>query len=304
MKANEALELARSYSVEVRLNAAGTGLDLEVEADPPQALINVLRRTKWDIVAALRQHEIDRRRPLIAGWINDHFVSTPPNICRHCGKSAQEDDIFVRLYCGDDSGDVHASCQPAWREAEETRASAALRLAPLTGLFDRHFPLLYDIEEARPGDVNNAQWDVAMRGLRTFLATGGADEALRLGWTKDELFRVPPVWSRVDLCGAALLIGDCEVVSVMSTEIRVNASSGATLAFYRKPEVDYRVAYEAHLKAICGNYPGDSEEPRLRAVERTVGLFRSNNPNASFEDAKAAVLAAIKGSPAKEATAR
>ena len=41
----------------------------------------------------------------------------------------------------------------------------------------------------------------------------------------------------------------------------------------------------------------------MRAVERTVGLFRSNNRNASLEDAKAAVLAAIKGSPAKETTA-
>jgi hypothetical protein len=143
-----------------------------------------------------------------------------------------------------------------------------------------------------------------MRGLRTFFAAGHADEALRFGWSHDELFRVPPLWTRVDLCGVALLIGDCEVVSITSTGIRVKASSGATLAFYRKPEVDYRVAYEAHLKAICGNYPGDSEEPRLRAVERTVGLFRSNNPNASLEDAKAAVLAAIKGSPAKETTAR
>ena len=38
-------------------------------ADPPQALMNVLSRAKWDIVAALRRHEIERRRPLIVGWI-------------------------------------------------------------------------------------------------------------------------------------------------------------------------------------------------------------------------------------------
>ena len=74
MTVDETLELARSYSVEVRLNTAGDGLELEVEADPPQALINILSRAKRDIVAALRQREIDRRRPLITAWINDHFT--------------------------------------------------------------------------------------------------------------------------------------------------------------------------------------------------------------------------------------
>ena len=61
MTVDETLQLARSHGVEVRLNAVGDGLSLEVEADPPQALMNVLRRIKWDIVAALRKHEVDRR---------------------------------------------------------------------------------------------------------------------------------------------------------------------------------------------------------------------------------------------------
>ena len=100
--------------------------------------------------------------------------------------------------------------------------------------------------------------------------------------------------ARIHICGCALLIGDREVVGITSSEIRFKTASGGTLAFYRRPVVDYRVAYEAHLNAICGNYPGDSEEPRLRAVERTVGLFRSNNPNASIEDAKRAVMALLK----------
>ena len=133
MKAIEALELARSYDVEVRLNAAGNGLDLEVDFDPPQALINILARAKRDIVAALHQQEIDRRRPLITRWINDHFTSTPLGVCRNCGEGAREGDGFVRLHCGDDSGDVHTSCQPTSQEAEEARAHAALglvRIAP------------------------------------------------------------------------------------------------------------------------------------------------------------------------------
>jgi hypothetical protein len=295
MTVDETLELARSHGVEVRLNVAGDGLNLEVEADPPQALMNVLRRTKWDIVAALRQHEIDRRRPLIAGWINDHFVSTPPNICRHCGKGAQEDDIFVRLYCGDDSGDVHAYCQPAWREAEEARASAALGLGPLTGLFDRHFPLLYDIEEARPHDVNDAGWDVAMRGLRTFLATGGADEALRLGWSKGELFRVPPLWARVDLCGAALLIGDRGVADIAPNAIQIRTASGATQRFFRRPEIDIGLVHSERFKILSRNV--DAAEAHARSYDYAISVHRSHY-GSDLAAAKRAVMAAIKRSAA------
>ena len=41
-----------------------------------------------------------------------------------------------------------------------------------------------------------------MRGLRTFLATGQADEALSLGWPEHELFRVPKLWWQINLCGS------------------------------------------------------------------------------------------------------
>ena len=154
MTVDQAIELARSYSVEVRLNAAGDGLELEVETDPPQALINVLSRAKDDIVAALRQREIDRRRHLITHWINDHFTSTPAGICRHCGEGEREGDAFVRLYCGDDSGEVHASCQQAWQEAEEARARAALGLGPLPELSDRQQSFLAAVEFSPPPDVS------------------------------------------------------------------------------------------------------------------------------------------------------
>jgi hypothetical protein len=159
---------------------------------------------------------------------------------------------------------------------------------------ERHAPSLREVKAAKPEDVDAHQWRRAIEGLESFLLSGWGDEALRLGWSHDELFCVPKLWSQIHLCGCALLIGDREVVGITSSEIRIKTSSAATLAFYRKPPIDYRVAYEAHLKAVCGNYPGDSEEPRLRAVERTVGLFRSNNPNASLEDAKRAMLAFLK----------
>ena len=83
MTVAETLALARSYGVEVRLNAAGDGLDLEVEADPPSALVKVLRRAKWDILAALRQHDplpdlLERHRPLL-GAVED---ARPPDASR------------------------------------------------------------------------------------------------------------------------------------------------------------------------------------------------------------------------------
>jgi len=138
-----------------------------------------------------------------------------------------------------------------------------------------------------------------MRGLRTFLATGRADEALRLGWTKDELFRVPPLWARVDLCGAALLIGDREVVGITPTEIRIKTSSGATLAFYRKPAVDYRLVYETRVKLFTPDMGPD--EAKLRAREWTVRFYREHT-GADLESAKRAVTAAIERRAANETT--
>jgi hypothetical protein len=253
--------------------------------------VNVLKRAKWDIVAALFEREIERQRPLIARWINDHFVSTPPNICRQCGDGARQGDVFVRMYCGEDNGDVHTSCETAWRKAEEAKARADLGLVPLTGIFDRHFPLLYDIEDARPDDVNDAQWDVAMRGLRAFLAVGGADEALRLGWTKERLFRVPFLWARVDLCGVALLIGDREVIGITPDAIEIQTSSSAIQSFRRRPEIDYHQVYETRRKLLRRDVNDD--EAHCRSYEYAVSVFRYNHRNASLEDAKAAVLGAI-----------
>jgi hypothetical protein len=163
----------------------------------------------------------------------------------------------------------------------------------LAGLFDRHFPLLYDIEQARPHDVNDAQWDVSMRGLRTFLATGKADEALRLGWPHDELFGVLPFWASVDLYGVGLLIGDREVVEVTPAEIRIKTASGATQRFFPRPEPDLALVYRERLKLF--GLDAGSEEVQLRAFEHTVRFCR-DHLNCDFETAKAAMLSAIERS--------
>jgi hypothetical protein len=148
----------------------------------------------------------------------------------------------------------------------------------------------------RPSDVSDAHWATALRGLRAFLAAGHGDEVERLGWPRDELYRVPSLWSRVDLCGVALLIGDCEVIEVTAAAIKVRTASGAIQAFYRKPAIDYALAYRTRLK-MAGE-DGLREEPRLRALEAVTNLYLSNNPDSTVDQAVAAVRTAI--SSAKE----
>ena len=156
----------------------------------------------------------------------------------------------------------------------------------------RHVPFLRKVKGARPADADNRQWRAAVEGLEYFLLSGWADEAECLGWPCDELFAVPPVWARVDLCGAALLIGDREVVGITPNEIRIKTASGSTLAFYRRPSIDYGVAYRERIRMVGED--ASKEEFQLRALEAVVGLYRTNHPGADIDEAKTAVLAAIK----------
>jgi hypothetical protein len=57
--------------------------------------------------------------------------------------------------------------------------------------------------------------------------------AALMGWTKDELYRVPPCWGRFDLTGAALLIGQSRVIAVTEASIVIETHSGARLKFRR-----------------------------------------------------------------------
>ena len=132
-----------------------------------------------------------------------------------------------------------------------------------------------------------------MHGLRAFLAAGHGDEAERLGWPKDELYAVPPLWSRVDLCGAALLIGDREVVGITPNEIRIKTASGATLAFYRKP------AGRLRRRLPCAHQDGSATTPARKSFSCARSKPWSTStaviiPDADVDTAKAAVLAAIK----------
>jgi hypothetical protein len=164
----------------------------------------------------------------------------------------------------------------------------------LDAAWERHTPLLNSIRATRPSDVLNDPWRHTIDGLRIFLLSGLGDEAERLGWPHDELYRVPELWSQIYLCGVGLLIGDSAVTEVTPTRIRIKTVSGATQSFYRKPAVDYGLVYRERIRAAGEDRR--KEEVQLRAVEAVVNLYRSHHPDADVDTAKAAVLAAIERS--------
>ena len=84
-----------------------------------------------------------------------------------------------------------------------------------------------------PPKVRPEKWSEALRGLHRFVWDGWGDRAALMRWSRGELYGLPPVWARVDLCGAALLIGDSKVIAITAESIAIQAPSGSTLKFYR-----------------------------------------------------------------------
>jgi hypothetical protein len=77
----------------------------------------------------LRQREAGERRRVVQ-WVNDHFASSPAELCAHCGGGPRPDDPFVLLFVGNDRGEVHGSCHSAWIAERESEARRALRIDP------------------------------------------------------------------------------------------------------------------------------------------------------------------------------
>ena len=84
-----------------------------------------------------------------------------------------------------------------------------------------------------PGDCSSDHWTKAIHGLKRFVDDGWSNKAALLGWTGFELYRAPPLWSRIDLTGAALLIGDRQVIALTEASIVIETPSGAPLKFRR-----------------------------------------------------------------------
>lgn len=120
---DDVLRVAESAGVTVLVE--GYDLVLEHEAAPPPNLVAMLRHYKPELVSALRMRQADQRS-LIIQWINDHFASSPPGVCAHCGDGPRPDDPFVLLFVGNDRGEVHASCHPTWLAEREAEACSAL----------------------------------------------------------------------------------------------------------------------------------------------------------------------------------
>lgn len=86
---------------------------------------------------------------------------------------------------------------------------------------------------AAPPDCLPQRWVSAQNGLQRFVADGWCDQAALLGWTAEELYRVPPLWSRIDLTGAALLVGDRRIVALTEAALAIETPSGSLLKFRR-----------------------------------------------------------------------
>ena len=79
-----------------------------------------------------------------------------------------------------------------------------------------------------PPDASEKRWAEAMRGLACFVDIWG-DRAAAMGWSAEELYRVPKLWSQIWLTGAALLIGDRKVKLVTADSIVIETPTGSQL---------------------------------------------------------------------------
>lgn len=85
-----------------------------------------------------------------------------------------------------------------------------------------------------PPGCSSKRWRIACAGATSFIAKGYGAQASALGWTDKELFTLPLLWSRIDQCGVAWLIGRKRVAAVTAEAIAVEAPSGSQLNFYRR----------------------------------------------------------------------
>ena len=84
-----------------------------------------------------------------------------------------------------------------------------------------------------PADETPARFERARQGALRFAAEHAA-EAMRLGWTHDELFALMKPFANFSRQGAAWLIRDSTVVAVSAAAITLRTASGATTRIYKK----------------------------------------------------------------------
>jgi hypothetical protein len=75
---------------------------------------------------------------------------------------------------------------------------------------------------------------IARAGRDRFVVEGWAEKARSHGWSERELFALPELWSRVDQCGVAWLVGGRRVIGATANAIAIETEPGARLRFYRR----------------------------------------------------------------------
>ena len=123
MSVAEALKAARAAGIQVGID--GNSIVLEAEHAPPAQMLDMLRAHKPEILELLQAE-----RRAVVRHIANHFQSSPPGRCAHCGGDRRADDPFVAIFVGKDRADLHASCHPAWIAEQEAEARAALGIDP------------------------------------------------------------------------------------------------------------------------------------------------------------------------------
>ena len=156
MSAAEALRAAHAAGVTVMFD--GEGLLLEANAEPPQAVLDMLARHKLTILALLRpgqgvrtaedwrarfderagflehdggllraQAEVQAFESCLVEWLNRNPSSSPAGRCAWCGKSETPSVIVLPFGAGEHHAWLHADCWPAWRQSRRSEAVLALR---------------------------------------------------------------------------------------------------------------------------------------------------------------------------------
>lgn len=126
---------------------------------------------------------------------------------------------------------------PDWR-LEKSGTTGTLGTSGTSGTDREHGTVLaayLDRLRSRPcsEDFSSERFERLRQGALRFAAEWGA-EALRLGWSLDELFKIGEPFANVSLQGAAWFIGEAIVTGVSAAAIALRTASGATQRIYRR----------------------------------------------------------------------
>jgi len=157
------------------------------------------------------------------GETGHHFQKTPTSPTDKTDES-----------CGEGCGTTGAATsvgfvgEPNWHVSVDAIAQIARLPCPSI------CPIVEAIRSApSPADEPPARFERARQGALRFAAEHAAD-AIRFGWTHDELFALTEPFANLSRQGAAWFIRDSSVAAVSAAAITIRTAGGATTRIYRK----------------------------------------------------------------------